>query len=405
MHVLFINQFYAPDSAATAQMLTDLCRGLASKGMDVEVICSRTAYSRTCAGAAASEAGEAVRVHRVPSLRFGRRSLAGRMASYLSFLAMAALRAMFVRRPHVVVALTTPPLLGIVGVILKRLRGCRFILWSMDLYPEVAVAAAAIRPNGLAARVTRGLARYIYTRADHVVALGPFMEAKILGHGSSPSRVSVIPNWSDGDNVRPIEHEQNSFRSEFGLNNHFVVMYSGNMGLGHQFDTILAAAARLRERPDVRFVFVGHGPRMGEVEAAAKRQGLRDLVFLPYQPRDRLPLSLSSGNVHLVSLRPEMQGLIVPSKVYGIMAAGRPFILVGGDKNEVADIAMQHQCGFVVHEGDVAGLAAAILALADDLPRASAMGQRARDVFDRYFSFGLALESWRQTLRAVLSRV
>lgn len=401
--LLFINQFYAPDAAATAQMLDDLCRGFSAQGMDVEVICSRTAYSQDSAHAAGSDGGKGVRAHRVPALRFGRRSFTSRAASHLSFLIIAAFRGMFTKRPDVVVALTTPPLLGLVGVVLKHLRRCRLIVWSMDLYPEVAVAGGAIRPDGLVAKITHSLARYIYTHADHVVALGPFMKAKILEHGLPPDRVSVIPNWSDGESVRPIAHERNSFRTEKGLNGQFVVMYSGNMGMGHQFDTIVAAASRLSRRSDVRFMFVGDGPRKAEMSDLAKREGLHELLVLPYQQRGQLAFSLSSADVHLVSLRPEMQGLIVPSKVYGILAAGRPCILVGGYDNEVADIILQHQCGFVVHEGDVAGLVAAVLALASDPAQARAMGRRARDAFDGNFGFRLALRRWQRTLARTLS--
>lgn len=399
MRVLFINQFYAPDAAATAQMLADLCTGLSSRGVEVVVVCSRTAYSASSAQAAGPRVPPGkypplVQVARVPALGFTRKSLLTRAASYLSFLGSAAVRSLFGKRPDVVVTLTTPPFVGLIGALLKRLRGCRFVLWSMDLYPEVAIAARALRPNSLAARLAGHVAKVIYRESDTVVALGPFMRQRILDYGVRPEQVRVIHNWADGRRIRPVPHEQNDFRTEIGLARQFVVMYSGNMGLGHRFDTVLHAAQALRERSHIRFVFIGEGPRRKEIVDRVEDSGLSNALLLPYQPRHDLARSLSAADVHLVSLRDDMQGLVVPSKIYGILAAGRPSILIGGDENEIAAIIQEHGCGSVVHEGDVRALTEAILALADSSGRRQAMGRRARRAFEEHYTFDVALAEW-----------
>ena len=398
MHVLFINQFYAPDAASTAQILADLCVGLSGRQVEVSVICSRTAYCPSSASAAREAKPEPVRAYRVPGLRFERGSFMWRAASYLSFLLFATLRGLFIPRADVIVTLTTPPFVGLVGVVLAWTRRSRLVLWSMDLYPEVAVAAGAIDRNGWVARVTQRLAHVIYRRCERVVALGPFMRQRILEYGLDADRVQVIHNWSDGDLVQPVAHGDNLFRAEHELNGCFAAMYSGNMGVGHQFDGILDAVGMLARRPNVRFVFIGEGPRKQDISDQMEQEGLDNLSLLPYQPRERLDQSLSAGDVHLVSLRDEMQGLIVPSKIYGILAAGRPAILIGGRDNEVAQIIEEHQCGFVVPEGDSGALCAAIEKLAGEPELAASMGRRARAAFEEHYNFGSALAAWQRLL-------
>jgi len=398
MHVLFINQFYAPDAASTAQILADLCGGLSKRQVKVSVICSRTAYCPSSASAAREAEPEPVRAYRVPGLRFERRSFLWRAASYLSFLMFATLRGLFMPRADVIVALTTPPFVGLVGVVLAWTRRSRLVLWSMDLYPEVAIAAGAIDRDGWVARVTQRLAHVIYRRCERVVALGPFMRERILKYGLDADRVQVVHNWSDGDLVQPVAHGDNLFRAEHEFNDCFAAMYSGNMGVGHQFGGILKAVAMLGRRLDLRFVFIGEGPRKQDIADRMEQEGLHNLCLLPYQPRERLDHSLSAGDVHLVSLRGEMQGLIVPSKIYGILAAGRPAILIGGRDNEVAQIIEEHRCGFVVSEGDVDALCAAIEKLADEPGLAASMGRRARAAFEKRYNFDLALAAWHRLL-------
>jgi len=339
-----------------------------------------------------------VEVTRVPALGFARWSYLTRAASYLSFLGAAAIRSLFGRRPDVVVTLTTPPFLGLIGVLLKRLRGCRFVLWSMDLYPEVAFAAGALRPGSLPARLTERAAKVIYRESDAVVALGAFMRRRILDYGVPPDRVQVIHNWAAERHIRPVRHGQNGFRTANGLDRQFVIMYSGNMGLGHRFDTILHAARALREQSHIRFVFIGEGLRRGEIAGRVKDWELSSVLLLPYQPRQHLARSLSAADVHLVSLRGDMQGLIVPSKIYGILAAGRPSILTGGNENEVARIIQEHRCGTVVPEEDAPALAEAILALASNPHERRAMGRRARRAFEEHYAFEVAQAEWERTI-------
>jgi len=257
------------------------------------------------------------------------------------------------------------------------------VYWVQDLYPEVAVAFGALRPRLPAARIMAAISRRVLRRADRVVALGEAMRARCVAAGAPPERAVVIPNWADAGAVRPVPHAENPLRRELAGDASVVVMYSGNMGRGHDLATLLEAARLLGDHAGVRFVFAGDGARRGEVEAAAGK--LPNVRLLPYQPRERLAESLSAGDLHLVSLSAEMEGLLEPSKLYGIMAAGRPALYVGPAGTEAARTITAERCGTVVRNGDAPGLARLIRDLADDEPARSEMGARARAALvDRY---------------------
>jgi glycosyltransferase involved in cell wall biosynthesis len=228
------------------------------------------------------------------------------------------------------------------------------------------------------------VSRAVLRRADRVVALGESMRERCLAGGAAPDRTVVIPNWADPAAVRPIPHPENPLRAKLAAGAATLVMYSGNMGRGHDLATLLEAARLLRDRKDVAFLFVGDGAKRAQVEAAAR--ALPNLRLAPYQPRERLAESLSAGDVHLVALDRELEGLVEPSKLYGIMAAGRPALFVGPPGSEVARTIAREGCGRVVPNGDAAGLAAAIREMAADEGMRAAVGRRARQALAERYS-------------------
>jgi colanic acid biosynthesis glycosyl transferase WcaI len=197
--------------------------------------------------------------------------------------------------------------------------------------------------------------------------------------------VEVIHNWADGTAIRRIEPGESRFRAENGWADRFVVLYSGNMGAVHEFETILEAAGQLRDRPEILFVFMGHGVRRSEVEESARHRGLRNVVFHDPVPKARLGDALAAGDLHCVTLRSEMAGVVVPSKLYGILAAGRPVLYLGPAEGEAFDI-VKGGCGTHVRIGDAAGLASAVRAYADAAARCREEGIQARRVFEAGFT-------------------
>jgi glycosyltransferase involved in cell wall biosynthesis len=303
------------------------------------------------------------------------------MADYLSYINRAMALALWLPRFDVVTTLTTPPIIGLIGTVLRRLKGSRHVYWSMDLHPDASIALGRMsRRNPVVAWLT-WLSDFVYRQADKVVVLGPYMADRVIAKGVRRDRVAVIPVWSRREEIYPIPQAGHPLRAELGLEGKFVVMYSGNLGLAHTFDEILEAARSLKGREDIVFLFVGDGPRMGEVRATLESEGLPNVRLLDYFPRDRLHVSLTVADVHLISMRGEMTGIVVPGKLYGAMASGRPTLFVGPDHCESADTVRQAGCGLTVRLGDAQELVEAIVGLAADPEIAQRLGRRGRSAF------------------------
>jgi colanic acid biosynthesis glycosyl transferase WcaI len=402
VRVLFINQTYHPDVAATAQHMHDLARHLVRHGHEVEVITSRSLYGQAGASLPSEEVVDGVEIHRVGRSVFGKAGLVARAADFALFYAAATLRSLTVRRADVVVCLTTPPFISLLGILLRSLRGGRYVQWLMDMYPDVAVGCDVLRPNALSTRFLDAVNRFTLRQADLVVVLGRCMRRRVLEKGIDPARVVHVGVWSDESEVRPIARDENPYRREWGMGNAFVVMYSGNFGIGHDVATMLGAAERLRGESGIRFAFVGGGKRKAEVERFVRERGLENAVLAPYQPRERLDASLSCADLHLVSLREGLEGCIVPCKLFGAMAAGRPTAFIGSAESEVARVLVENDCGVVVRQGDVDGLVAVIRQLAADPPRAARLGERARAALSVAYDREQGCEDWRRALEALV---
>jgi glycosyltransferase involved in cell wall biosynthesis len=400
--ILFINQYYWPDCASTAQHLADLAESLAARGLECHVLASRSRYQPNAPQLAAHEIQNGVQIHRVPATSLGRRGTWARMTDYLSFYAGALVKAALLPRFDVVVTLTTPPLIGLVGSLLRRFRRTRHVYWSMDLHPDASLALGRMSPRSLPVRWLRSLSTAVYRRADKVVALGPYMGDRIAQKDVPAERIATIPVWSRRDEIYPSPRAANPLRKALGLGDKFVAMYSGNLGLAHSFDEFLEAARRLRDRADIVFLFVGGGPRAGEVKAALARDQLTNVRVLDYVPRAELHWSLALADVHLISMRPEMTGIVVPGKLYGVMAAGRPAIFVGPEHCEPADTIRQAGCGFVVKPGDSAGLIEAIELLARDVSLGRRMGERGRNALVAHYEERLCCEEWFTLIRDLI---
>ncbi len=396
MRLLAINQFYHPDLAATSQLLTQLCEDLSARGHDVTVISSRGGYlggDRL----PAQETVAGVRVLRAWATGFGKRSVAHRMSDYLTFWASAVATAITRTRPDVMLALTTPPMIAAGAGLVSRARSVPLVTWVQDVYPEIAVAFGVVRAGHPAVRALELLNRLTYAQARTTVVLSEGMARRVIAQGQDPERVVVVPNWSDAQVLRPMATTANAFRAEHGLQGRFVVMYSGNLGRGHDVATLVEAARWLHDRrPDVVFVFVGDGERRPEAERLAR--GLENVRFLPYQPLEGLNESLAAADVHLASLRPGLEGLLVPSKLYGVLAVGRPLLYIGPDTCELARVIRDHDVGWHGVPGDAAGLADAIAAYHGDPERVAATGERARALLVQTLDRPIAVGRWERLL-------
>lgn len=397
--VVFVNRFYAPDESATSQMLTDLAEALARSGVSVNVLCSRQLYGDAAADLPQTEVLHGVSVRRLATTRFGRDSLAGRAIDYLSFYLCAAISLLArVRRGDVLVIKTDPPLLSLVGWLVARCKRANLVNWLQDLYPEVASRLALSPvPRPMEALIRAARDRSLATARVNVV-LGTRMREYLMERGIAAARISICENWADESRLHPLAASRSELRGRLGLGDCFVAAYSGNLGRAHDSTTILEAACALASEPGIVFLMVGGGAGMRSLEMQARARGLTNFRFAPYQPRAALSDSLAAGDVHLVSLRPELEGLIVPSKLYGILAAGRPVVFVGDLDGELARLIATAEVGVSVRGGDPVGLARTLQTLRDDEAGRTRMGVRARELFEERYTLAAAVARWREVL-------
>jgi len=316
VNYLLLNQFFPPDDAPTGQLLADVARKLAAEGHSVTVVCARTQYADASRAGVLEAPGIAVR--RLPAASFGPDHFA-RLASYASFYAGALWCALLGPRQDAVLTLTTPPLLSLIGALMKLLRGARLFIWEMDVYPDIAVDLSVFRKGSLLERLVGWLADYSRRHADRIIALGPCMRGRLIARGMRPEKIAMAENWADGSAISP-----RPFPPDLPM----VVLYSGNLGRAHDAHTIAEAMLRLSD-PRFRFVFAGAGPRKDRMEAYCRAKGIANVFCIPYRDRAFLAEHLGSCHIGLVTQHPATCGSVVPSKTYALMAAGRPFLFVG----------------------------------------------------------------------------
>jgi colanic acid biosynthesis glycosyl transferase WcaI len=398
--VIFVNRYFFPDQSATSQMLSDLSFGLAQGGSLVHVLCSRQLYNDARAGLTPLEAINGVIVHRVWTTRFGRDRLVGRALDYLSFYLSSAWTLLkMLDRGDTVVAKTDPPLISIVAMAAAKVKRAHLMNWLQDIFPEVA---SRLGNNPLPQWMDEYVLRLrdsTLRAADMNIVLGVRMREFLEHRGIPAAKMCVIQNWADSDTGPPKAPAQSALRAGFGLADKFIVGYSGNLGRAHEFETLLDAASLLSEDKDIVFLMIGGGVGMAALRQAVIRRGLDNFQFLPYQPRASLLDSLAAADVHWVSLLPTLEGLIVPSKLYGILASARPVIFVGDPDGEIARLIGPAHAGVAVAVGDARELKRQIVELKTDPGRRESMGRNGYRLFLDNFTSQKALARWAGILR------
>lgn len=430
LRLFFVNRYFHPDHSATSQLLSDLVFALAKRGHRITVVTSRLGYEDPLARYPKRESVSGVDIVRVPTTRFGRAGLAGRAIDYITFyLATAWTLLLKVRRGDAIIAKTDPPLLGLVTMPMARLRGAHQVNWLQDIFPEVAIEVGVGKalPWRILFSALRRWRDRVLRNAVFNVVIGERMAEVVRRTGVPSERIRVIPNWADGKVVRPVPAEANGLRKAWGLDDAFIVGYSGNLGRAHDIATMIeamaltetasaghvgtlrmAVGARPIQQPPppkpIAWLFVGGGAKMGVLRDEVHRSHYNRVQFHPYRPRAELAESLSVPDVHLITLNPELEGLIVPSKYYGIAAAERPAIFIGDPDGEIGRILTRTQTGFVVAPGDGEGLARIILSLARDPQLTLEYGRRARAHLERTHDLPFALAAWEDVISRVTQR-
>jgi len=403
--VYFVNRYFYPDDSATAQLLSDLAFGLAERGFEVHVVCCRQLYGDAAARLPRTEAIRGVYVHRLWTTRFGRRRLLGRALDYVTFyLSCFVALTRSLRRGDIVVAKTDPPMISTVVAACAWLKGAILVNWLQDIFPEIASVLGA---NPLPAPLNGWMRRLrdVSLRVAAInVVLGGRMREFLASQGVPLEKIRVIQNWSAAEQSSPPSTDESLLRSRLGYQHKFIVGYSGNLGRAHDYVTLLGAAEALRDEENFVFLMVGGGAHMAALKTAVAERRLDNVHFLPYQPREALSDSLGAADVHLTSLLPALEGLIVPSKFYGILSAARPVIFIGDPDGELARVIRASGCGLVVEPGRSSELAAAIRNLRQHPGQCRDFGARSRQLSLQEYSAAGAQASWIDLLNGLLAR-
>jgi colanic acid biosynthesis glycosyl transferase WcaI len=410
MHFLLLNQYYPPDAAPTGVMLEALAEALANRGHRVTIVCAPGGYAGTAGNSKAATAADLassaptgvsdhspstgkVLVQRIGATAFGRGSFLGKLTDYFSYYLCVAWKLMTMHpAPERVIALTTPPYLSVLARLGSRIRGADHAHWVMDLYPDVMVAHGMLPAGGLAHRLLSSVAAFGFggKRCVGIITLGPDMADRVKAHlPFSDQVVEWVPLWGTDpeassetipDPLGSTRPTTQALRHRRGwADDEVVVMYSGNMGLGHRFEEVLEAAQlltaprdrsenpalddrsqELRSKTRFRFVFYGGGKRRSEVEKFLRDHPECRVELHDYAPAEELAEHLRSADVHLASLAPEWTGTMVPSKLQGIFAAGRPVIFIGDVQSSIGTWVEKSGGGWLVPPGDLPQLLAAL---------------------------------------------
>lgn len=347
--ILIVSQVFSPDPTSVGQHLADTAFELAARGHRVVVLTSRRGYDDPSVKYPFRETLNGVAVIRLPFSSFGKRWLALRTVAAVIFLSLATVVGLFVHPLDIVLVSTSPPFASAAGVVIATLRRKPLKYWVMDLNPDQMIALGLLSPTSVVARLVDRLNVLALKRANSVIVPDRMMALRVNAKVDVHEKLAIVPPWAHEDQLIDVPHDQNRFRHEHGLDGKFVVMYSGNHSPSNPLATILDAAARLRDEPDLVFVFIGSGAGKRAIEQYPHD----NVVSLPYQPLADLRYSLSAADVHIVSIGNPMVGVIHPCKVYGAMAIGRPVIVLGPSESPLAELLSQSNFGWRVSHGDV----------------------------------------------------
>ncbi len=369
--LLVFCQAYPPDPTSAGQDMADVCAEMAARGWHVEVLSSRRGYDDPSVIYPPRAVRDGAHVRRMPFTSFGKTTLFHRLIGQLLFVFRCVLRGWLGPRPAAVLVGTSPPMAVFAAAMVNFLRGVPYAFWVLDLNPDQSVEAGIFPRNHPFVRILNGAVTWGLERAACVITLDEYMAARIRGKCGAADPITIIPTWARENFLEDIPHDRNPFRREHNPGGKLAVLYSGNHSLVHPFDTILDAALRLRGDPRFLFFFIGGGSAKKGIEEFVRTRALDNVVCLPYQPIESLRFSLSSGDVHLVTMGDRMAGCVHPCKVYGAMALGRPILCVAPRPSHLSDLLDAAPSGMLVPHGDVQGFL-------DALERFHAMGPEGR---------------------------
>jgi glycosyltransferase involved in cell wall biosynthesis len=394
-----LTQFFPPDYAATGQLIEELVRNLGHQGVEVEVFTSQPGYAFGTNTAPGIEQWDHVQVQRSRTAQLWPQRIRGKVVNGVLFTLRAILHLFRTsRHSNILLVTTAPPFLPIVGYVASVFLKLPFVCILYDLYPDIAISLGVVSKKHWLVGFWQAINKKIWKKAKAIVVLSPAMKMRVVANCPQVAdKVVVIHSWGDPDLIVPITKQENWFAWKYSLVKKFTVLYSGNMGRCHDIKTIVEAAKQLQDEP-IQFVFIGGGAKRDELINEVKQLGLNNFLFLPYQDKEVLPYSLTACDLSLVSVDAGMESLVAPSKLYPILASGRPVGVICSQQSYLRDMIAEAECGGVFDNGDSVGLAQFIRLLSNDQQLARRMGKAGRKYLQSHFSPQIISEQYWNTL-------
>ena len=404
MNLLIINRYFYPDITSVPQLLTELSKDLVRKNIDVSVICSRNSYNGNKKYKKYEEY-KGIKIFRVGNIYGKNKGLVLRVLELITFFISVFFKSFSVKKTDVLFILSSPPMLAGIGFFIGKLKKAKIVYIIEDIHPEIEIELGMIKSSSLFSKIIRKYNGFILKRVDKIITLGKRMKENIINkYSTCPEKIRIISNWADGSRIYPLDKRENLYIEKYSLKNKFVVQYSGNMGLGHEFKTILEGIKRLQNEEDILFQFIGGGAKRKQIEDFVNKHTLTNVMLLPYQKYEYLNYSLNMADIALISIKEGLGGLLLPSKFYGIIASGKPFILVGDEENEIGDFIKKHRIGRFVPEGDIDGFINNIMVYYKNKGILKNEGKMARDVFMEEFDRKISIEKYYKLLTELRER-
>ena len=386
MNILFFNRSFYPDTEATGQFLTELCEDLSKFGHNITVIAGRSYYkSNQKFFLLKKEKYKSIEIIRACGTVFPKRFLILRIINLATYFLSAFVGGFTVKeKPNVIIALTDPPVLGLLGYFFSKWYKAKFVYSCKDIYPDIGIVTGKLK-NPFINWLLKKINYFSFQSSAKVICLGEDMKKTIIKKGVNENKIEVIHDWADTDMLCPVPPSKNPFRIKHNMQNYFTLMYSGNIGLSQELDKLIDVAERLKENKKIRFFLIGEGADKKRLQKLVLDKILENVIFLPYQPYEELKYSLSASDIHMITLQKGLAGLVVPSKIYGVMACGKPFIALIDEESEIGNIVKQFNCGVVIPPGDIRNMIGAIKQVFDHPEMLVEMGVQGRKVAEKYF--------------------
>lgn len=386
--LVILSQYFYPEIASTGQLLTELAEDLVKYGCKIKVYTGKPSYYGNIKEYEKREIYHGIEIYRLFNTTLNKNSKLGKIVNSLSYFISIIFKLLSSKDRYPLLIVSNPPFLPIAGFLFKKIKNQKYVFLIHDVYPDIAVRLDYLKEDSFIVKIWNKINYIILKNAEEIIVLGEYMaeilEKKYLTVDNI--RIKIIHNWADEKIILPLKKGDNWFIKKYNLMNKLIILYSGNIGLFQDLETIIKAAERLKNYDDIIFLFIGDGGGLYKLKEMVKKYKLANVKFLPYQPKEYLPYSLTASDISVVALEKGVEGLGVPSKIYGILASGRAVLGLVGENCEVADIIANAECGFRVNQGDVGIFVKKIKYIYENPEILKTMGENSRRYFERHFT-------------------